>query len=126
MLKLIILAIILGMLLIFLKTINNDIFTLALIASGVIILIFSIDYLNESIQFFNKIISETKIDSAYIYIIFKIIGISYLAEFTSSFLIDIGLNSLSDKLVFSCKIIIFTMSLPIIYGAYNVISNIIK
>ena len=59
-------------------------------------------------------------------IIFKITAISYLVEFGAGIIDDFGLKSLSDKLVFVGKVVIFCMSMPIIYAVFNLLLGIIQ
>lgn len=126
MIKILCVAIILGIILAFLKSINSEIFTMALIASGIVLLLFSLSYIQTTYDFINEIISKTNLNTTYYTILIKIIAVSYLTEFTSSSLIDIGLNSLSNKLIFIAKIVIFVLSIPIIYGVINLVSSILQ
>ena len=107
--------------LIYLKNINSDLVVPASICSGIIVLSFSLEYLNGAIIFFNELKDLTGIDGDFILIIAKITAIGYLTEFAAGTIEDFGLKSLSDKLVFVGKIIIFSISLPIIYSVINVI-----
>ena len=119
MLKLVILAIIFAIIIIYLKSINSEISLLVSVAAGIILTYFALDYITSTFEFFNKIIEYSKIDSELILIIFKITAIGYLVEFGAGVIKDFGLQSLSDKLVFLGKIIILTISMPIIYAVFN-------
>lgn len=106
---------------IYLKSINSDLILPATICSGIIVLSFSIDYLGNVFSFFSELKEITGIDGEFILIISKITAIGYLVEFAAGTIEDFGLKSLSDKLIFVGKIIILSISLPIIYSVINVI-----
>ena len=58
-------------------------------------------------------------------IVIKIIGISYLIEFSSGLIEDFGLKSLSDKIVFVGKIAILTTAYPIIEKLIKTVTELI-
>jgi stage III sporulation protein AD len=59
-------------------------------------------------------------------IIFKVTAIGYIVDFSASTIRDFGLNSLADKVVFVGKLIIFSLSMPIIYGVLNLLVGVLK
>ena len=126
MLKLLFLGLALGFLLLYLKNVNSEIFGLALIGSGILIIFFSLNYIKDTFIFFNKIVYYTGIKEEYYFLIIKMIAISYLAEFTCSSLDDMGLKSLSDKVIFCSKIIIFSMTIPILNEVFNLVFNALQ
>ena len=125
MIKIIIFAICCAFLLIILKNINYDFYNLAIICSGIILLLMTIDYLSETVTFIQKLKSLSNINNEIYKIIFKIIGIGYLTEFTSSTLIDFGLDSMSKKIVFVGKIVILTVSIPLFNSILDLLSQLI-
>ena len=44
---------------------------------------------------------------------FKIIIVAYLVEFAGGMIEDVGLKSIADKLIFSGKVLLLCMSIPI-------------
>ena len=99
---------------------------LVIIASGIIILGFSLNYLVENLNFFNKLFEMTGLSDDVLRIIYKITAIGYLIEFGAGTVEDFGLKSLADKLVFTGKLIILSVSLPIIYSIINVIMVLVQ
>ena len=55
----------------------------------------------------------------------KIVGVGYLIEFSASVCIDSGNSSIADKVVLAGKILIFSMSLPIINNLFNLVMEFI-
>ena len=96
------------------------------IAGGVIILIFALDMLGASLRIFTDIAEKTGIDQSLVKIILKIVAIGYLVEFSAGIVEDFGSKSIADKLVLVGKIIIFTVSIPIIQSLITLIGNILE
>lgn len=109
-----------------LKSISSEYSLLVIIASGIIILGFSLNYLVENLNFFNKLFEMTGLSDDVLRIIYKITAIGYLIEFGAGTVEDFGLKSLADKLVFTGKLIILSVSLPIIYSIINVIMVLVQ
>ena len=121
MVKIVAIALLCAVLITYLKAINSDLFVLALVGSGVIIFTFAFEYLAQTYTFINNLISASGIDKEFYLIIFKVASIGYLIEFSADTITDLGFKSIADKLVFVGKIIIFSISLPILYALFNLI-----
>lgn len=126
MVKIVAICIVLGVLIVYLRSINPEIAMLASVCAGTLILIEAFTYLTETFTFINALIEQTKIDADLFKIIFKAVGIGYLIEFGAGILEDFGLKSLADKLILLGKIIILSISLPLLYAIFNIISDLIK
>ena len=126
MVKIVVIALICAVLVMSLKAVNSELYVLALVGSGIILFGFAFQYLAQTVDFLNSIIDATGIDKEFYLIIFKITAIGYLIEFSADTITDLGFKSIADKLVFVGKIVVFTMSLPILYGVFNLIVGLIK
>lgn len=126
MIKIIILALIFGIVILYFKSFNSEITLLITIAAGLILSFYVIEYLTKTIEFFNYVIDFAGINENFYIIIFKITGIGYLIEFSSGLLKDFGLNTLSDKLVLIGKLVILGVSLPIFYALFNFVSGLLS
>ncbi len=96
------------------------------IAGVVIILLFSLDLLTQTFGIFSEIGEKTGIDSALIKIIIKIIAIGYLVEFAAGIVEDFGSKSIADKLLFAGKVVIFSLSIPIVQSMVTLIGNFLE
>ena len=121
MVNVIAISIISAILILYLNSINKELALIATISAGILITFMLFDYVEEIFGFFDKLISLTSIDKSVFKIIIKITLIGYIVEFSASIVEDFGLKSLADKLVFVGKIIIISLSLPIIYSFINLI-----
>ena len=74
---------------------------------------------------FNNIFNISGINGSLYSIIFKIIAIGYLAEFTAGICNDTGNSSLGDKVLLGGKIIILVMALPIVNGILDIIMELL-
>ena len=95
------------------------------IAGGVIILVFSVDLLSQTVDIFRQIGEQTGIDGALIKLIVKIIAIGYLVEFAAGVVEDFGSKSVADKLVFAGKVIIFSVSLPVLQTLISLVGSML-
>lgn len=126
MIQLVAISLICGIIIIYLKSINSELTSLTIIGAGIIVLSFAFSYIYKTYSILVDIISYTGICAEYYSIIFKITAIGYLIEFGAGTIEDMGLKSLADKLVFAGKAIIIVVSMPIIYGIFNLLSGLIK
>ena len=126
MVKIAIIVIVFAIIIVCLKSINPEIAMLALVAAGVIVLFLAVNLIGETFDFLNKLAELTGIDSQIFKIIIKITAVGYIVEFSASTVEDLGLSSLAQKLVFVGKLIILSMSLPIIYAVFNMLTLLLK
>ena len=126
MLKIIAIALICAVIIIYLKSINSELSLLATIGSGIIIIFLAVDYMANTFEFINKLINISGISADFYKILFKITAIGYLIEFGADTINDFGLTSLSNKLIFVGKLIIFNISLPIFYAVFNLLIGLLK
>ena len=125
MFKIVTCAVVCAFILIYLKSINSEFFAVALLGAGVIITALGIEYLSESINFINKLVANSGIDTAYFSVILKIVGIAYIVEFGAGIIDDLGMKSLSDKLTFVGKAAIFIAAIPIFNAVFNLLLGLI-
>ena len=126
MVKLVAIVVICALIITYLKSINSDLFSLACIGAGIVVLSFAFDYVSEAFSFVNSVVELSGIDKEFYKIIFKITAIGYLIEFGADLVLDMGLKGLSEKLVFVGKIVIFCTSLPIFYSVFNLLIGLLE
>lgn len=123
--KILAIAIISAFILYYLKVSAPEFFTPALVVSSLIILVLTVEYVLEILDFFQEIASVSGISNQVFTLILKIIAISYLIEFTSDLIKDMQLNSLADKVVFGGKIIVFSLTIPIIRQIITILTELV-
>lgn len=107
------------------KPVRPDFAVFISIVGGIIILFMLAGYLTDIFDVFNQIFNFTNINSSLYKIIFKIIGVGYLVEFTASLCSDTGNNSLGDKVLLGGKIIILVMALPIVTSILEIVMELL-
>lgn len=123
--KILAVAIICAVLIVYIKSINPEIAMPLSVCAGVLLLIMTVSYLNNFFTVFKSLSSYSQVDSSVFKIIIKMVAISYLIEFTATTIEDFGLKAIADKVVFAGKILILTMSAPIIENLIKVVVDLI-
>ncbi len=125
-LKIILVSVVGIILFAYLKANNSELSGLSAVACGIVILILTVDYVIEAVDFFKNMASTTGIDSNVFKLITKIVAISYLTDFAQSLCVDLGSTSIGEKVSFAGRIIIFVLSIPIFMNLFEIISSLIK
>ncbi len=123
--KIIAVGLVSAVIVVYLKSVNSELSMLAAIAAGVVILIMSVSYVVEFIAVLSGFTGKTNIDGAVFGIVLKIIAISYFVEFSASLIEDFGLKNISDKVVFAGKLLILSVSFPIVKNLIEVIGSLL-
>ena len=113
-------------LIIILKNQKPEIALICVIASSIIMLAFIFDELKSVISLINSLILNSSIDSSYIKIILKVIGISYLVEFGKDICKDAGESAIANKIEMAGKVIVVSVSIPVIASLIEIVSQIIR
>ena len=95
------------------------------IITGVIILIMVMDQLNAVIKVLTNLANKTGTGSTFLKILLKITGIAILTEFAVSICKDSGESAIASKIDLGGKIIIISISIPIITALLELIINIL-
>lgn len=93
---------------------------IALVVSCVVFL-FVLDKIQTIIALFEEMAKRAGIGKAYLIILLKIIGISYLTEFGSQVCQDAGEGTIAAKVELAGKVMILIMAVPIIAFALDTI-----
>ncbi|MGI6097026.1 MAG: stage III sporulation protein AD [Dethiobacteria bacterium] len=84
------------------------------IVVGILILSVVIGYISEAINVLISLAIQADINLVFLELLFRVIGIAYIAEFGSQVCRDAGEGSIAGKIEFAAKTLILVMSLPII------------
>lgn len=98
---------------IMLKEYRKDFAIYSALIGGSIILFYSVNYLKNIIDFLNGL-ADSGVNSTYIILLIKITGIAILTEFAVSVCKDSGENSIANKVDLGGKIIVISLSIPVI------------
>lgn len=95
------------------------------IIAGVIIIGLVVFKLSSIIELLQSLSSKLGINAKFFSILLKITGIAYLSEFAVNICKDAGESATASKVEIASKIIIISMSVPILAALLDVISNIL-
>lgn len=107
------------------KPIRSDFAVFISIVGGLIIIFYMLSYLSNIFNVFNNIFHISGVNGSLYTVIFKIIGVAYLTEFTASICSDTGNASLGDKVLLGGKIIILVMALPIVTSILDIVMELL-
>jgi len=114
---------------------KEDISTLTNIAGVVIILLMIINLISklfdsikspigEVITFLKDMSSKADIDSFYITLVLKIVGITYIATFATEICKEAGAQGIASRIELAAKILILVIAMPILMGVLDAILKI--
>ena len=112
-------------LVIILKNQRPEIALMCVVASSVIILLFVFDELKSVIDLINSLMQKSSIESTYIKIILKVIGISYIIEFGKDICKDAGESAIANKMEMAGKVIIVSLSIPVVASLIDIVTELV-
>ncbi len=104
---------------------NKEIAVLLVVAGGIAIAICVIEEGTKLLVTLQSLIESLGISVFQIKILFKVIGIGYLAQLTTDVLEDMNVKSLADKVALTAKILILAQSLPILSELFSMIGRLL-
>lgn len=93
--------------------------------AGILILTLIIDKLTNIVQLLQSISSKASINNNFLGILLKITGIAFLTEFAVSICKDLGESAIASKIEIGSKIIIISISIPIISNLLEIVIDIL-
>lgn len=111
-------------LIIILKNQKPEMALMCVVAASIIMLLFIVDELTSVIELLNRLIENSSIDINFLKIILKVVGISYIVEFGKNICNDAGESSIANKIEIAGKVIIVSLSIPIITSLLEIVSTI--
>ena len=126
MIKIVAVAIVVSLLIIYLKNINSELYSVAIVGAGVLLIVSGLEYLSETLDFFDRLSEVSGLDKNCFSVIMKITGIAYIVEFGAGIIEDFGLKSIADKVVFVGKMVILTTALPVINQVFGLFIGLLQ
>ena len=112
-------------LIIILKQYKPEFAVYASIIAGIIILIMLMDKLAAIVNLLTNLTNKTGTGSSFLKILLKITGIAILTEFAVSICKDSGETAIASKIDLGGKIIIISVSIPIVTALLELIISIL-
>jgi len=92
---------------------------------GVIIFLMVLGKIGAILDVLRDLSERAGINSAYLSIILKIVGIAYIADFGSQICRDAGENAIAAKIEFAAKILILIIAVPIIISVLQALLDLL-
>lgn len=96
------------------------------IIAGLILFLFSIDYLREVVDFIRDFSERFAFAYQSILLVIKIIGIAYICEFTIQILKDAGESAIASKVELAAKLVVIVVSLPLLTTFLDLVLGLIE
>ena len=125
MIKVAIFGIITSLITMKIKHIRPEIAIVIAILSSVMLALYALNEMKDILSVFDKIKTYSKIPSSYFQILLKLIGISFVCEFSSNICRDAGSPSIAKQIEFVGKLSILIVGLPIFESLLLMIQNLL-
>jgi stage III sporulation protein AD len=93
--------------------------------AGILILSISLSKISAIVELLKNLADSTSINSQFLNLLIKITGIAILTEFAVSICKDSGETAIANKIDIGGKVIIVSMSIPIISGLLETIIQVL-
>lgn len=108
-----------------LKNIKSEYGTIIVLVASICIFFFGITKVSRIIEAVNLVKSGLGISGSYIQMLLKIVGISYICEFSSDICKDSGYSALSNQIHIFGKLSILVISAPVFLKLFDVIGGML-
>ena len=105
---------------------NGEISLLIVVAASVMILLSLLSSASSVISAVNGIVSASQINTDYIVILLKIIGICLITEFAANTCRDSGSLSLSSNVILAGKLLVTVTALPLYTDILNTVLSLLQ
>lgn len=95
------------------------------LAAGVLILVMIMDKIGAIIDLLTTLSNKTAINNEFLTLLIKITGVAFLTEFTVSICKDTGETAIANKVDLGGKVLIISMSIPIIASLLETILKLL-
>lgn len=103
---------------------NQELAILISLGCSVLILLSLSQYLLDSVDSVRTILKNSNINSKYIVILLKVVGICFITEFSCDTAKEAGLDTLTGNLALGGKIIVLITAMPMFMDILNVVTEL--
>ena len=123
--KIVGIAIFAVIMIIILKSYRPEIALILSIVTGIGIMLYAIYKMAPVVNVLNDLVNKSGINTEFLMIIIKVIGIAYIVEFGKNICVDAGQTSIATKLEMAGKVIIVVLTIPLISSLVNVLTGLV-
>ena len=104
---------------------KKDIALIISLVAGITILVFAMNEIKEIMNLITDLINLSTVNKEYFMVILKVIGISYVVEIGKNVCEDAGSKGLASKIEIAGKVIVISLSIPIILSLLKVLTQVV-
>lgn len=123
--KIVGIAIFAVIMIIILKSYRPEMALILSIVTGIGIMLYAIYKMTPVVNVLNDLVNKSGINTEFLMIIIKVIGIAYIVEFGKNICVDAGQTSIATKLEMAGKVIIVVLTIPLISSLVNVLTGLV-
>ena len=109
-----------------LRDVKSELATVVALAGGIIVVLSVVDYFADIFSVVSMIATRAGLAVSVVTLLFKVIAVGYITEFSASIIEDVGLSSLADKVTLAGKLIIVAVSLPVVVNLFEFIVGMLS
>lgn len=107
------------------KSFKPELSLYVVLATVMVIFLMALDKLSAVFQFLQTIYGQMTYGKDFFPIIVKVLVVAYLADFTSQLCKDAGEGAIGNKVELAGKIVIFYLSMPILFAILELMNSIL-
>lgn len=96
---------------------------LIVLVAGMLVFVYALARMQSVLTFLKELIDRLPIDEAYLTPLFKMLGITYVADFAANFSRESGYSSLAGQMELFAKLSIIALSIPELMYLVDVLEN---
>ena len=96
---------------------------LIVLVAGMLVFVYALARMQTILTFLKELIDRLPIDEAYLTPLFKMLGITYVADFAANFSREAGYSSLAGQMELFAKLSIIALSIPELMYLVDVLEN---
>ncbi|MCH5157734.1 MAG: hypothetical protein J1F33_00920 [Clostridiales bacterium] len=124
--KIVAVALITAFCVMILRDVKSELALIVGLAGGVIVVLSVVNYFSDIFGVISNIARRAGLATSVVSLLFKIIAVGYITEFSASLIEDAGLSSLADRVTFAGKLIIVAASIPVIVELFEFIAGMLS
>lgn len=108
-----------------LRDVKSELAAVVALTGGIVVVLSVVDYFADIFSVVSAIAKRAGLAASVVTLLFKVIAVGYITEFSASVIEDVGLSSLADKVTLAGKLIIVGVSLPVVVQLFEFIAGML-
>jgi len=96
------------------------------LVAGVLIFSGVVEQMSEILRVIREYLADLSVPGSYLTVLYKMIGIAYLAEFASGVCKDAGYSFLAGQIELTGKVTILTISMPVVMAVFDTLRRVLE